>query len=100
MSRTTIDTPLAVEIAFRQEKVGTLRRVGETLEKMLAELKELESELRTLSGPPRAKRVALYQQIRADAEYQRWCLVVQREAIGLFDHSEVDLIYPVPPQLK
>lgn len=100
MARTSIDTPLAVEVAFRLEKVGALRRVGETLEKMLGELKELERELRTLNGPPREKRVVVYQQIRADAEYQRWCLVVQREAMGLFDHAEVDLMYPVPPQLK
>ncbi|WP_224368226.1 hypothetical protein [Hyalangium versicolor] len=100
MSRTSIDTPLAVEVAIRQEKAGALRRVGDTLEKMLVELKTLESELRTLNGPPRTKRLTLYQQIRADAEYQRWCLVVQREAMGLFDHSEVDLMYPVPPQLK
>jgi hypothetical protein len=100
MVRTSIDTPLAVEVAIRQEKAGALRRVGDTLEKMLGELKELEHELRPLSGPPRERRVAVYQQLRADAEYQRWCLVVQREAMGLFEHSEVDLMYPVPPPVK
>lgn len=99
-SRISIDSPLAVEVAFRQETVGALRRVGEKLETMLAELKGLERELRALTGPLREKRMALYQQIRSDAEYQRWCLVVQREAMGLFDHAEVDLMYPVPPALK
>ncbi|WP_224247819.1 hypothetical protein [Hyalangium gracile] len=99
-TRSSIDSPLAIEIALRQEKVGALRRVGDTLEKMLGELKELERQLRTLTGPARAKPLAAYHQLRADAEYQRWCLVVQREAMGLFNHSEVDLMYPVPPQLK
>lgn len=99
-TRVSINSPLAVEVAFRQETVGALRRVGEKLETMLSELKGLEREVRTLTGPPREKRIALYQQIRSDAEYQRWCLVVQREAIGLFDHSEVDLMYPVPPVVK
>ena len=99
-TRVSINTPLAVEVAFRQETAGALRRTGEKLETMLAELKGIESELRTLTGPPRDKRIGLYQLLRSDAEYQRWCLVVQREAIGLFDHSEVDLMYPVPPALK
>src|ERR1041385_6425087 len=96
-TRMSIDSPLAVEVAFRQETAGALRRVGEKLETMLAELKGIKGELITLTGPPREKRIALCQQIRSDAEYQRWCLVVQREAMGLFDHSEVDLMYPVPP---
>lgn len=99
-TRSSIDSPLAIEIAIRQEKVGALRRVGETVEKLLGELKDLERQLRPLTGPARAKPLAMYQQLRADAEYQRWCLVVQREAMGLFDHSEVDLMYPVPPLLK
>jgi hypothetical protein len=90
-TRSWVDTPLAVEIAFQKEKVGALRRVGDKLEKIITELKELESQLRTLSGAPRARRVASYQQLRSDAEYQRWCLIVQREAMGLFDHEEVDL---------
>ncbi len=99
-SRISINTPLAIEVALRQEKAGALRRVGEKLEKLLTELKGLESELRKLTGPQREKKLALYQQLRSDAEYQRWCLVVQREAMGLFNHSEVDLMYPVPPALK
>ncbi len=99
-SQVSVNTPLAVEVAIRQEKAGALRRTGDKLESLLAELKQLESELRTLSGPRHVKGLAAYQQLRQDAEYQRWCLVVQREAMGLFDHAEVDLMYPVPALLK
>jgi hypothetical protein len=95
-----VDTPLAVEVGIRQEKAGALRRVGEKLETLIAEMKRLDGELRTLSGPPRARRVGEYQQLWSDADYQRWCLIVQREAIGLWNHAEVDLMYPLPPKMK
>lgn len=91
---------MAVEVAFRQETVSSLRRVGEKLEKMIAELKRLSGELSASDGPARAKRVARYQELRAQADYERWCLIVQREAMGLFDHAEVDLMYPLPPPVK
>jgi hypothetical protein len=96
----SIDTPLAIEVQIRQEKASALRRVGDTLEKLIAELTRLEGELRTVSGPTRAKRVAQYQQLWADADYQRWCLIVQREAMGLWNHEEVDLMYRLPPKVK
>jgi hypothetical protein len=99
-ARSSIDTPLAIEVQLRQEKASALRRTGEKLEKMNAELTLLGGELGALSGPAREKRVARYQELRAQAEYERWCLIVQREAMGLFDHSEVDLLYPIPPRVK
>jgi hypothetical protein len=92
--------PLAVEVHILQEKASSLRRTGDGLEKLIAELVQVEFELRTLSGPTRAARVKLYAQMRADAEYQRWCLVVQREAMGLWNHAEVDLMYRIPPAVK
>jgi hypothetical protein len=98
--RRSIDAPLAVELEFRKEQASSLRRTGDKLEGLLAQMKQMEGELRTLQGPGRPRKVVEYQQLREDAEYLRWCLVVQREAIGLFNHSEVDLMYPVPPKLK
>jgi hypothetical protein len=95
-----LGTPLAVEVQLRQEKASALRRVGDKLENLIGKLAKLEEELRTLSGSPRAKKLAEYEQLWADADYQRWCLVIQREAMGLFDHAEVDLMYPRPPKLK
>jgi hypothetical protein len=98
--RSALLEPLAVEVHIRQEKASSLRRTGDKLDKLIAELVQEEAALRTLSGPPRASRVTLYTQMRADAEYQRWCLVVQREAMGLWNHSEVELMYPIPPAVK
>jgi hypothetical protein len=96
----SIGTPLAVEVQLRQEKASALRRVGDKLEALIGQLTKLEEELRTLSGAPRSKKLTEYEKLWADADYQRWCLVIQREAMGLFDHAEVDLMYPRPPKLR
>lgn len=98
--RMSVDTPLAIEVQLRQEKALALRRTGDKLETLISELARAELALRTLSGPTRPAAVTKYQQMRADAEYQRWCLVVQREAMGLWNHAEVELMYPLPPAVK
>jgi len=99
-SSSSIGTPLAIEVQIRQEKASALRRVGDKLETLIGQLVKLEGELRTLTGPPHSKKVEQYQKLWADADHQRWYLVIQREALGLFDHSEVDLMYPIPPKVK
>ena len=99
-SSSSIGTPLAIEVQIRQEKASTLRRVGDKLETLIGQMVKLESELRTLTGPPRAKKVEEYRKLWADADHQRWYLIIQREAMGLFDHAEVDLMYPIPPKMK
>jgi len=91
---------MAIEVQLRQEKASALRRTGDKLEKLIGEVTRLERELSAATGPARTKKLAEYQQLRADAEHQRWCLVVQREAMGLWDHQEVDLMYRIPPPVR
>lgn len=91
---------MAIEVQLRQEKAQSLRRVGDKLEKLIGELTRLERELSTSSGLVRSKKLSEYQQMRADAEHQRWCLVVQREAMGLWNHQEVELMYRIPPPVR
>ena len=91
---------MAIEVQLRQEKASALRRTGDKLEKLIGELTRLERELAAASGPVRTRKLAEYQQLRTDTEYQRWCLVVQREAMGLWDHQEVDLMYRLPPPVR
>ncbi|MDY7225645.1 hypothetical protein [Hyalangium rubrum] len=98
--RYSVDQPLAIEVQIRQEKASALRRTGDKLEKLIVELARLERELPALSGPVRAKKLTEYQQTRASAEHERWCLIVQREAMGLWNHSEVDLMYRIPPPVR
>lgn len=91
---------MAIEVQLRQEKASALRRTGDKLEKLMGEVARLGQELSAAAGPVRTRKLAEYQKMRADAEHQRWCLVVQREAMGLWDHQEVELMYPMPPPVR
>lgn len=88
---------LPIEVQLQAEKVGALRRVGDNLDKLLRELAQVERELLTLRGPARASHLARHKGLRAQAEHQRWCLIVQREAMGLYLHADVYELYRIPP---
>lgn len=92
-----MNEPLPIEVQLQAEKASALRRVGATLDKLLAELTELERELPGLKGAARVRPLARHKELRAQAEYQRWCLIVQREAMGLFNHADVYELYRIPP---
>ena len=81
----------ALEVEIRGEIAASLGRVAEKLEGFLAELARLEAAPRTPAI------VAEHLAVRAQAELYLWYLIVQREAIGLRDHSR--LPYVIPPRL-
>jgi hypothetical protein len=87
---------LPIEVQLQAEKATALRRVGQKLDEIIAELTEIDRELLRLSGPTRVRMVARHKELRAEAEHQRWCLIVQREAMGQFNHSDVYALYPIP----
>lgn len=82
------------------ERLGGLAKAGDALTSRLEELTSLRAEISTLVGPARAAAVQRYQHLRAEAETRRWYLVVQREAIGLYNHDDLEAVYPVPPIIK
>jgi hypothetical protein len=55
--------------------------------------KKLESLIEQLHG---AQDVESFRAIRADALRYRWYLEVQREALGLRRHEQLDDFYPIP----
>ena len=91
------DTVMAIEVEMQAEKASALRRLGARIESLLGELDQLKRELSTLQGPKREQCVARYKELRAEAEKQRWYLIIQREAMGLRQHADLDDIYPLPP---
>jgi len=93
------DTVLAIEVEIQKEKASALRRLGARIESLLAELAQLERELPTLKGPKRDQCVARHKELRSEAEKQRWYLVIQREALGLRQHADLEEMYPLPPAL-
>jgi hypothetical protein len=82
-----------------QEKAAALGRAGERLESALASARALGEALDTEQEPVR--RAALlreYETARRQAATARLMLLVQREAIGLRHHRDVDRQFPEPPR--
>lgn len=96
----SVNALLPVEAEFQKEKASALRRTGEKLEKALAALEGAERELLMARGPARAVRLERYRVLRKEAELQRWYLMVQREACGIRNNRELDLVYPMPPLVR
>ena len=91
---------LAIEVALKAEAANSLKALGHRLDRQLTELKQLGEQVRAMApSPARDKRLAEYEEKRRDAEYRKWTLIVQREAMGLFNHDDVEEIYRVPPKL-
>jgi hypothetical protein len=104
----------SIEAEIRQEKAEALGRAGERLERKLAELADLRNELLSLpdaasTSPATAERDSLadlhekaekYALLMEEARQARHYLMIQREAVGLRRHEDVDRQYPVPPELR
>jgi hypothetical protein len=100
-SKAPVGGTLAVEVALRAEAASSIKALGHRLDRQLSELRQLREQVLALSpGPTRDKKLAEYEEKRRDAEYRQWTLIVQREALGLFNHEDVEEIYRVPPKLS
>jgi hypothetical protein len=101
------------EAEIRREKAEALGRTGERLQYILEELVRLQGDLlsraavlRSSSGVPDGQdssdlreKVTRCARLREQARQLRYYLMIQREAIGLRRHEDVDRQYPLPPPL-
>lgn len=90
---------LAIELQLKAEAASALRETGQMLERLLAQLEDARLRLLDATGAERASRMDAYRELHKQASYRKWCLVVQREAMGLNHHGELELHYPIPPLL-
>jgi hypothetical protein len=84
-----------------KEKAAALGRAGERLEAALATVAALGQALDAESDP--ARRTPLleeYEAARRRALHARTMLLIQREAIGLRYHRDVDRHFPEPPRRR
>ncbi len=92
---------LAMEAELNREKAGALGMTGRKLEALLTECAALAQRLAiTPHGPERRTLLQTYRETRRLAEQQRWYMYVQREAMGLRRHDDVERIYPPPPIIR
>ncbi len=88
-----------IEAELRAEKAAALGRIAGALEGILVELRRRREEFDRLPRDERSRAAGAYDALRERARLYRWYLVVQREALGLFRHEDVDRHYPSPAPL-
>jgi len=98
-----------LQVEIQREKAEALGRVGERLELVLRKLDEWRHTIDTLRGKleeASLERDSILQAIRGLTQehnalrekamtYRRY-LIIQREAVGFYDHREVDRHYRIP----
>lgn len=103
-----------VESEIRKEKAEALGRAGERLEQTLLDIEAIRQEILcqadkrlepSLAGRDRLARamkenVAEHARLCEEAKRLRHTLIIQREAVGLWRHEDVDRQYPVPRPLS
>jgi hypothetical protein len=86
---------------LNRERASGLGRTGRLLEEAIAACAGLRARLEGVPpGPHRDELLSEYRAQRAEAERQRWNLEVQREAMGLRRHTDLDSFFPRPPVLS
>ena len=88
-----------LEAEMRAEKAAALGRIAGVLEGILAELRRRREDFGRLPRDERPRAAEAYEALRERARLYRWYLIVQREALGLFRHEDVDRHYPRPDPL-
>ena len=83
---------------LRAEIASSLGRVARVLEAALDELTPLDQKLRGASAS--AGDAERHEVLRRRAETYRWYLIVQREAIGLRHHGDIEDRYVIPRRLE
>ncbi len=95
-----------IESEIRKEKAEALGSAGQHLERSLRELEMVRQECfgllraeRQFSLAEYERKVTDYGRLREQAQALRHALIIQREALGLSRHEDVDRQYPLPDPL-
>ncbi len=98
--KSAINTSLAFDAEINKERAAGVGRTARVLEGHLARCRELKDEFATASAVRRAGITREYAEAVAEARKWHWYLCVQREAIGVFNHDEIEKHYPLPGALS
>lgn len=83
-----------VEQDLRQEQAASLGRVGRRIEAAIAAM-SASADAWATEIDRRDEHARDWAEARRAALQARWELVVQREALGMTDHSVLDRVYPI-----
>lgn len=91
----------AMTSELNRERASGLGRTGRLIEEAITECTRLKTALETCPpGPKRRGLLEEYETNRLRAVEQRWYLEVQREAMGLRKHTDLDQFFPLPPAIR
>lgn len=91
----------AMTSELNRERASGLGRTGRLIEDAIAECATIKAALEKCPpGPKRQGLLEEYEANRQRAMEQRWYLEVQREAMGLRKHTDLDQFFPMPPRIK
>ena len=88
-----------VEQDLQEERAAALARIAGRLGELVAGLAEARAEWAHASSEERPALLAGFRRLREEARLYRWYLEVQRDAIGLRRHDDLDRTYPIPESL-
>ncbi len=102
-----------LEAEILQERAEALGRSGERLEEAIRRLSELRNTIEALGGnleDATLEREVLiegiryltheYNALREKAVVYHRYLIIQREAVGFYDHRDVDRLYRIPDPIE
>jgi hypothetical protein len=100
MNERTAESHARIVREIVKEKAVTLGRAGERLEAALAAVAALAQAWHAAGddGAARAPLADEYDRAWRAADSARQTLLIQREAVGLRHHRDVDRQFPVPPR--
>jgi len=99
VSRRSAEAHARIVEEIVREKAATLGRAGERLEAALAAVAGIARAGRAANdAPARTALAAAYERAWHAAEAARQTLLIQREAVGLRHHRDMDVQFPRPPR--
>ena len=97
--RETAERQGRIELELMEERAAALRRISQTLESLIDELKQLRTHIGEVHWSNPSPDIARYRELRRRALRYRWYLEVQREALGLHPDHRLDEFYSIPAPL-
>lgn len=94
------DAALPVEHELLAEKASALARAGDALAAAVAALAAADAALEAASPDERPALRTRRRELRDLAAERLWCLLVQREAIGLYQHEGMLREHRVPAEVR
>ena len=88
-----------IELELMEERASALRRISQTLESLIEELRQLRGQVGDVHWSDPSPELARYRELRRRAVRYRWYLEVQRESLGLHPDHRLDEFYSIPAPL-